>query len=255
MSLPREAMVTLLAAAAALMAAGCPCPGRIIPREQLVAAHNANAAKVKSLWAVADVSVRFREGTVRLTDGRLLMLKRSDDPFGPQHFMLRVKEMGSEFFRLGGDGAAGEHYYWFDPPEKYGRPAARWGRIEDLHRPGWETPPIDPTRLLAVLDVMDWPVDPERMRVAAFTPMTNPCVYELFFVSPGERGLELRKVWSDRRDEHLRGGRGGSWEDRPKSGRSSHRWRCPAWQRVSDVGFRIVIEDKESPERKRSERV
>jgi len=38
--------------------------------------------------------------------------------------------------------------------------------------------------------------------------------------------------------------RGGSWEDRPKSGRSSCRWRYAAWQRVSDVGFRIVIEDK-----------
>jgi len=38
--------------------------------------------------------------------------------------------------------------------------------------------------------------------------------------------------------------RGGSWEDRPKGGRSSYRWRYPAWQRVFDVGFRIVIEDK-----------
>jgi formylglycine-generating enzyme required for sulfatase activity len=38
--------------------------------------------------------------------------------------------------------------------------------------------------------------------------------------------------------------RGGSWGDRPKSGRSAYRWRYPEWQRVFDVGFRIVIEDK-----------
>ena len=44
--------------------------------------------------------------------------------------------------------------------------------------------------------------------------------------------------------DDLRAVRGGSWEDRPKSGRSSHRWRYPAWQRVFDVGFRIVVEDK-----------
>jgi len=37
--------------------------------------------------------------------------------------------------------------------------------------------------------------------------------------------------------------RGGSWEDRPKLGRSSYRWRYPAWQRVFDVGFRVVVLD------------
>jgi len=37
--------------------------------------------------------------------------------------------------------------------------------------------------------------------------------------------------------------RGGSWGDRPKSARSSYRWRYPKWQRVFDVGFRIVIEE------------
>jgi len=36
--------------------------------------------------------------------------------------------------------------------------------------------------------------------------------------------------------------RGGSWHDRPQRGTSSWRWRYPQWQRVYDVGFRIVIE-------------
>jgi len=37
--------------------------------------------------------------------------------------------------------------------------------------------------------------------------------------------------------------RGGSWFDRPKDARSSYRWRYPAWQKVYDVGFRVVCED------------
>jgi formylglycine-generating enzyme required for sulfatase activity len=35
--------------------------------------------------------------------------------------------------------------------------------------------------------------------------------------------------------------RGGSWSDRPKESRSSARWDYPQWQRVYNVGFRIVV--------------
>lgn len=38
--------------------------------------------------------------------------------------------------------------------------------------------------------------------------------------------------------------RGGSWADRPKESRSSARWDYPAWQRVYNVGFRIVVLDE-----------
>ena len=38
--------------------------------------------------------------------------------------------------------------------------------------------------------------------------------------------------------------RGGSWYDRPKRARSAFRLSYPAWQRVYNVGFRIVIEEK-----------
>ena len=34
--------------------------------------------------------------------------------------------------------------------------------------------------------------------------------------------------------------RGGSWRDRPQHCRSASRWRYPAWQRVYNVGFRVV---------------
>jgi formylglycine-generating enzyme required for sulfatase activity len=35
--------------------------------------------------------------------------------------------------------------------------------------------------------------------------------------------------------------RGGSWSDRPKESRASARWDYPQWQRVYNVGFRIVV--------------
>ena len=37
--------------------------------------------------------------------------------------------------------------------------------------------------------------------------------------------------------------RGGSWHDRPKVATSSTRWGYPQWQRVYNVGFRIVVEN------------
>jgi formylglycine-generating enzyme required for sulfatase activity len=40
--------------------------------------------------------------------------------------------------------------------------------------------------------------------------------------------------------------RGGSWYDRPKRCRSAFRLSYPAWQKVFNVGFRIVVEDEPS---------
>lgn len=37
--------------------------------------------------------------------------------------------------------------------------------------------------------------------------------------------------------------RGGSWRDRPKRCRSAYRLSYPAWRRVFNVGFRVVVED------------
>ncbi len=36
--------------------------------------------------------------------------------------------------------------------------------------------------------------------------------------------------------------RGGSWNDRPVRATSSYRLSYPSWQRVYNVGFRIIIE-------------
>jgi len=50
---------------------------------------------------------------------------------------------------------------------------------------------------------------------------------------------------ADGRNE-LRAGRkvvrGGSWNDRPVRSTSSYRLAYPSWQRVYNVGFRVVIE-------------
>ena len=37
--------------------------------------------------------------------------------------------------------------------------------------------------------------------------------------------------------------RGGSWYDRPKHARSGFRQAYPAWQQVTNVGFRVIVED------------
>lgn len=37
--------------------------------------------------------------------------------------------------------------------------------------------------------------------------------------------------------------RGGAWSERPKEARASSRWDYPAWQRVYNVGFRVVVVD------------
>lgn len=41
--------------------------------------------------------------------------------------------------------------------------------------------------------------------------------------------------------------RGGSWYDRPKRCRSAFRLSYPQWQKVYNVGFRVVVEPKEAP--------
>ena len=38
--------------------------------------------------------------------------------------------------------------------------------------------------------------------------------------------------------------RGGSWFDKPNRARSAFRWKYPAWRRVHNVGFRVIVELK-----------
>lgn len=40
--------------------------------------------------------------------------------------------------------------------------------------------------------------------------------------------------------------RGGSWRDRPKRARSASRWAYEPYQRVFNVGFRVVLEEADA---------
>ena len=42
--------------------------------------------------------------------------------------------------------------------------------------------------------------------------------------------------------------RGGSWRDRPLRARSAFRLGYPTWQKVFNVGFRVVVEETAPPE-------
>jgi len=42
--------------------------------------------------------------------------------------------------------------------------------------------------------------------------------------------------------------RGGSWYDRPKRSRSAYRLSYPAWRKVYNVGFRVVVESDNAAE-------
>jgi len=35
--------------------------------------------------------------------------------------------------------------------------------------------------------------------------------------------------------------RGGSWFDKPNRARSAFRWKYPAWRKVHNVGFRVIV--------------
>ena len=47
--------------------------------------------------------------------------------------------------------------------------------------------------------------------------------------------------------EGMRSVRGGSWMDRPHRATAAYRWRYPEWQKVNNVGFRVVVEMGDDP--------
>jgi formylglycine-generating enzyme required for sulfatase activity len=57
---------------------------------------------------------------------------------------------------------------------------------------------------------------------------------------PGGRKVE---VSSEENPEYVT--RGGSWRSRPKWARAGLRMEYPGWQRVFDVGFRVIVEEKD----------
>jgi hypothetical protein len=194
--------------AAVAIAAGCGpsarpviCPGPPLSEAELIELNNANADKVSSVRASADVEVTFRyeghERTDRLRDGLLLLLK-TDDANAVPSFLLRAVHISEPIFGAGVDGPAGEYYFWIEPPR--GHAAARWGPLGDINRPGYESAPLDPVDLLSVLSVLPWPLR-QSSRPVLSLPKDDPCLYDLLFFGPvGSEGrVQLRRqVWMDR---------------------------------------------------------
>ena len=188
--------LTLTLAAAMLALAGCPepCPDRMVPLHSLVGAHNANASRVPQLWARAKVRATFEnpDGGFPLVVGSvsslaapngLLMLAKGDDPLGPHHFVLIVREMaGVELFRLGVSPDEGVYYFWYSFGDES---AAYVGQSELAGAPGTRTLAVDPNDLLSVLGVCELPREFTQLPTVAMTMDRTPghCAYVLNYLS------------------------------------------------------------------------
>jgi hypothetical protein len=178
--------------------------GPPLAKGELIALNNANAAKVPSLRASADVEIRFRdekeeEQHYRARDGFLRLLKDPQNPQAVPSFLLVAQMVSEAYFAAGVDSAAGDYYYWIDAPTARVHPEARWGQLADLHRPGYESLPVDPVDLLYVLPVLPWPQNDPAHPVFV-VPKDDPCLYDvIFFTQGGGQTLQLRRqMWMDR---------------------------------------------------------
>jgi len=143
---------------------GCPrrpCPERSVSLVELVDQHNANASRIRKLWARARIRVTLSdESGLRLAWGSTSALAPSNgyvmlskepvfSPSGPGpsdrvNFVLIGREM-SDLFRLGLDARSGLYYFWYRLGD---RGEAWYGRTEYAGAPKAESMPIDPTQLV-----------------------------------------------------------------------------------------------------------
>ncbi len=184
--------VVLLAVSAACCTACttgiCPDTRTAAPVERVVAAHNANAARIPRLWARAEVSVTFREAPSDLgftwrsgeaTSYLLLDKTLSDREDGPADFALIIRETIKEIGRVGISTAEGVYYMWTDFGD---RSACRYGRLDRAGAPGIKEIPVDPLQLLGVLSVCRLPADFTKPPLVAQTYSSDPCAYVLTFI-------------------------------------------------------------------------
>ncbi|MCK4602857.1 MAG: hypothetical protein KAU28_10355 [Phycisphaerae bacterium] len=185
-----EKLASLFLSAAALGVCGCPkCPDTSVPLAQLVAEHNANAARVGRLWARAKIAVTFmgKESGLPFSWGStsplaspngLLLLAKGPGPLGPHDFALIGRELGRKLFQLGSSVTDGRYYLWYNVGD---RSAGWWGRNELAGAPGVVVP-IDPNQLLAVLAVCELPSDFTAPPTVAVRMSTNPCAYVVTYI-------------------------------------------------------------------------
>ena len=180
----KSSLPLLLAALLAL--AGCcaaPCPEKLASIDQIVAAHNANAASVPRLWARVEMDVTIKPKNAPQFTWRsgypssLLIYRRGENPNGPHDFVLVGREMAAiELFRLGSSTAQGFYYFWY----KIGDQAGAWyGRLGLAGAPGVRQMPIDPMQLLGILGITPLPAEPGQLPAAVLSMNNTPgdCAY------------------------------------------------------------------------------
>ena len=172
--------------AAMLASAGCcaaPCPDKLASIDQIVAAHNANAASVPRLWARVEMDVTLKPETGPEMTWRsgsptgLLLYRRGMNSNGPHDFVLIGREAAAvELFRAGASNAQGLYYFWY----KFGDRAGAWyGRLALAGAPGVKQVPVDPMQLLSVLGITPLPAEAGRLPAAAISMQNTPgdCAY------------------------------------------------------------------------------
>lgn len=193
-------------------AVGCEkCPETMLSLKQLVATHNANARAVPRLWARAKVQITLADKTGRsftfgstspLSPPNALLLYRRPpkDTATEKDFVLIGREMGQEVFRMGtyleDNGCLS--YLWF----RFGRRSGAWytrrGGEANI-----ESMPVDPTQLLAVLNICPLPADFKNLPAVALAMSRRPCAYVVTYIDrrPGNGEIRfLREIyfrWSD----------------------------------------------------------
>ncbi len=181
----RLGALMLLAMALIAPAGGCvpPCPEKLASIDEIVTAHNANAAAVPRLWARVELSVTLKPtGAPEMTwrsgsPTSLLLYRRGKNPNGPHDFVLVGRETAAvELFRMGSATAQNLYYFWY----KLGDRAQSWsGQLDLAGAPGVLYLPIDPTQLLGVLGITPLPAEGGQLPAAALSMRNTPgdCAY------------------------------------------------------------------------------
>ena len=214
MRLPPKISPAAVIATAALLIGGCIQPPTFLaPREQLIAEHNANAARADRLWARVRLKATFRDkngipwswGSTSplLAPNAKLLLGKTDTP-GEVDFVLIGSKAGSEIFALGVSAAEGKYYFWHNA----GGQAHAWYGLNALAgAKGIDSLPMDPRQLLAALSVCKLPDDFTRLPTVVMTTDEDGgrYAYVLTYVDrdplSGEIGFrrETYFVWDDKK--------------------------------------------------------
>jgi len=205
--------LAVLAVTACMFAAvGCNrCPETMLSLKQLVANHNANARAVPRLWARAKVQITradkkgrsFTYGSVSplaASNALLLYQRPPKEAAAESNFVLIGRELGQQVFRMGtfleNNGCIS--YLWL----RFGGRGGAW-----YTRRGGEANikgmPVDPTQLLAVLNICSLPADFKNLPAVALAMSKKPCAYVVTYIDrcPGSGEIRfLREIyfrWSD----------------------------------------------------------